>query len=157
MFAIVLGYQLEQRSAAAVRLPSKLEEQLASDIVTLRGQQQHLEEALKAAVNGLPSDAGTATKLTEMQASVSDIQQRMEKLEAAIMATPAKALEVPLLQRDLEHLKTLQGATMESTKASTDRVYDLLKWLVGLAGGGGILSIGLQAFFARKDAKAVRL
>lgn len=49
------------------------------------------------------------------------------KLENAILTTPSKALEIPLLQRDLENTKISQQAMISAVKDGVDRVYDLNK------------------------------
>lgn len=126
------------------------------ELVQVQSQLRALEETIKAVTASsvpLPPDAALAGKLSSIQANLDDVRTRMEKLEAAIMASPAKALEIPLLQRDLESVKAMNVATLQAQKDSTAQIYDLLKWLIGLIGGGSILTIGAQLFFGSRKGK----
>jgi len=60
------------------------------------------------------------------------VDQRMAKLEAVILAEPQKALELPLLKRDLQAFQIQVDHELNGVKAENERVYDLMKWLVGL-------------------------
>ena len=60
------------------------------------------------------------------------VSQRMEKLETIIMADPQKALELPLIKRDLQAFQQQVDRDLNAAKSENARVYDLMKWLVGL-------------------------
>ncbi len=88
---------------------------------------------LKVAV---PVPSGTTTsqlaqELQQATAIIKELDARLTSLEKAILANPAKALELPLIQRDIDGLRLSQQATGVYLKESVDRVYDLNKWLLG--------------------------
>jgi hypothetical protein len=60
------------------------------------------------------------------------VSERMGKLEAIIMADPQKALELPLIKRDLQAFQQQFNRDLDAAKSENARVYDLMKWLVGL-------------------------
>ena len=92
-------------------------------------------------ISKLPDRDKLSIQFRQLQKAVADIQDREDKLEKAILTNPSKALEIPLIQRDLENIKVTQQANILSSKESIDRIYDLAKWLLG----GIAVSIFTQA------------
>jgi hypothetical protein len=79
----------------------------------------------------VPDASKAGLQLDQLQKSVADLQTRQVRIEQAILANPIKALEIPLLQRDLDGLKTAQQDSILALRQNVDRVYDLNKWLLG--------------------------
>ena len=71
-------------------------------------------------------------RMGTLEKQTSAVDQRMAKLEAVILAEPQKALELPLLKRDLQAFQQQFDHDLNGVKAENERVYDLMKWLVGL-------------------------
>jgi hypothetical protein len=69
--------------------------------------------------------------VSAVAASVRGLDARLTALEGAIGESPVKALEVPLLRRDLENLKQSDAAATDGLRSDYDRQYDLMKWLLG--------------------------
>ncbi len=88
-------------------------------------------------------------QLKQIQKSVADIQSREESLERAILVNPSKALEIPLIQRDLENIKVTEQANIVLLREGVDRVYDLTKWLLG-AMAVSIITLGIGNFVKEK-------
>jgi hypothetical protein len=84
-----------------------------------------------ASTSQIPKEDALYLEIKKLSSAVDDISSREGKLESAIMQNPAKALEVPLLRRDLDNLKDSQQSTFLTLKDGIDRVYDLNKWLLG--------------------------
>jgi predicted signal transduction protein with EAL and GGDEF domain len=108
---------------------------------------------LRADIQGvasLPKDTKFALQLQQTQKAVKDIVARQEKLEKVILVNPTKALEVPLLQRDLENVKSSQQANLIAVKEGVDRLYDLNKWLLG-AMSVSILTLAINNFLKEKE------
>jgi hypothetical protein len=99
-------------------------------VANLRSDVDALKKAVRD-IEALPREAKLALKLQQIQVTISDVQLRQTKLEQILLNNPAKALELPLLQRDFEGLKTAHQATAASLKETVDRIYDLNKWLLG--------------------------
>jgi hypothetical protein len=96
----------------------------------LRADLQTTQESIKGITN-LPKDAKISIQLRQIASILSDLKGREEKLEQTILANPSKALEIPLMQRDLESLRASQQANILAVKESVDRIYDINKWLLG--------------------------
>lgn len=95
---------------------------------------------LQASVAGLSpanQQLPTSRQVLTLQQTVASVVRRQNRLEQAISRDPAKALELPLLRRDLDNLKESQGQSVEAVRQSVAQIYDLNKWLIG----GGALSL----------------
>jgi hypothetical protein len=78
-----------------------------------------------------PSQARLAAQVRSLNDSVTDMRADLSKLEDTILQNPTRALEVPLLRRDLESLKAGNQSSLEAIQNDLDRQYDLMKWVVG--------------------------
>jgi hypothetical protein len=103
-------------------------------------------KAQQAAIN--PTDL--PSPLSALDARLKQIEQKQQRIERVIMADPNKALELPLMRRDLEALEERQAVSNEATRRSVEQVYDLSKWLIG-ALAVGVLSLALNTLLRRKD------
>lgn len=119
---------------------------------------EKLREELKALqsdirnVAALPKDMKLALQLQQTQKAIKSISSRQEKLEEVILANPTRALQIPLLQRDLENLRAAQQANLVAVKGDVDRIYDLNKWLLG-AMAISIVTLALSNFLKGKEPK----
>jgi len=83
------------------------------------------------ALSNIPDQNKIAIQLKGMDVALNDLKTRHTKLEDAILTNPAKAIEVPLLRKDLDNLKDSQQQNLLALQQGVDRVYDLNKWLLG--------------------------
>jgi hypothetical protein len=90
----------------------------------------NLEQHISSLAN-IPKEDALYIELQKLGNSVGDLNSREAKIETVILENPAKALEMPLLRRDLDNAKEAQQAALVSLKESVDRIYDLSKWLLG--------------------------
>lgn len=83
------------------------------------------------------------------------LSNRLVKLETAILQDPAKALEMPLLRKDFDHLKGSYEADSVSIKNEVARIYDLNKWFIGLmfSMALGIIGLAITNFLKVKKAE----
>ena len=88
--------------------------------------------------------------LSALDARLKQLEQKQQRIERVIIADPNKALELPLIRRDLEALEERQAVSIEATRRSVEQVYDLSKWLIG-ALAVGVLSLALNTLLRRKD------
>ena|ERR1700686_115605 len=105
-----------------VEMDSRIES-VNKDIVGLKSQINSL--------SNVPEQTKVAIRLKGIESALTDIQSRNLKLEQVILENPAKAIEVPLLRKDLENLKDAQQQNSLALKQGVDQVYDLNKWLLG--------------------------
>jgi len=122
---------------------------LEADVALLRAQIKAMQVDTQKIVQ-LPADAKLSVQISQMEQTSTNLAGRLERLEAAILQNPGKALEIPLLQRDLENLRTTQQANLQAVKEGVDRLYDINKWLLG-AMAISIITLALSNFLRPRD------
>jgi hypothetical protein len=124
----------------------------------LQQQQVEIELARLAARTGKPLATAATAKLAsdvaelrgnldnetrhaeEIEARLKVLDRRFSGLESAIMADPQKAVAIPLLRRDFDALQQQTAHDFETVHGENNRLYDLMKLLIGLM---GLISFGL--------------
>lgn len=157
MFAATLTFYVGFKKSIGIDAPglqqtsnaSEVRKELTLEIEGLRAQIKTLTQDTQKLVQ-LPPDAKLAIQLTQLQDSVRLLSERLEKIEAAILANPAKALEIPLLQRDVENLRSTQQSNLVAVKEGVDRLYDINKWLLG-AMAVSVITLALSNFLRPKE------
>jgi hypothetical protein len=102
--------QLRQHTNALTRLDA--------EVARLRTEIQALRSA--------PDRTSIGAQVASLDVAITDLRQRQGRLEAAIMEDPARALQVPLLRRDLDNLVAQQVQQMETQRRDVERLYQLL-------------------------------
>lgn len=100
---------------------------------------------VKKLIDGPIKDVSAQSLRSEMER----IDGRLAKLEGAIMRRPDSALAIPMIRRDLDHLKDSNAQAIGAIKNSVDQVYDLAKWLIG-ALAVGVLSLAVTNLLTRR-------
>jgi hypothetical protein len=88
-----------------------------------------------------------ANSQTEIR--LASLEKKLGNIEQTIMDDPTKALQLPLLRRDLEAVKENTIQANATVKQSVDQIYDLNKWLLGSMAVGVIL-LALSHFFRKR-------
>jgi hypothetical protein len=109
-------------------------------------------KVLKKEISALkrPTDRRkVAAEVRGMREKVNQLDGEMSGLQTAILRSPAKAIELPLLARDLDNQRAANQASLAAIQQDIDRQYDLMKWIVG----SFIVGIGGMVFAAIKSAR----
>jgi chromosome segregation ATPase len=112
-------------------------------------------QQLRSEVNSLkkPTSQGRlAAQIGSMSARVQRIDQEVSTLQDAILRDPAKALQVPLLRRDVDSNQLANQAALIAVRQDIDRQYDLMKWILGTF-AVGVIGLILTGLTSRKEAK----
>jgi hypothetical protein len=86
----------------------------------------------------------------KIAADVASLNNRMNSLSTAILASPERALAIPLLRRDIDGISKRMEELRVQGKSEMDRLYDQQKWILGgigtvlLAVAGGAITIILR-------------
>lgn len=101
--------------------------------------------SVEAGLQPLPGDTADPDALAGQLAAFSEELaqngESLRRLEAVILEDPARALELPLLRRDLDNAQQINAQALASMRQDVDRQYDLMKWVVGT------LALGLIGSF----------
>lgn len=156
LFALVIGlstglaiYGFNVGQDVAQRLPMS----------SLKSQKIEYDiEALKIELGTIKNRVSTKLPEGEYKAEILQLRSDLERIDsnlsrigAAILTDPAKALEVPLIQRDLEAMKQNQAQALLVVQQDISRLYAIT--------GGGIvflLSISIPLVVGRLSSRADR-
>ena len=100
-------------------------------------------DALIKGLNKVPEEAKIAAQLNQQKNALKSLSERLGKMEKAVLDNPAKALEMPLLRKDFDHLKKSYETDSIALRYEVSRIYDLNKWFIGLMFSMAIGIIGL--------------
>ncbi len=108
-------------------------------------------EAQLSSLSQIPENSKIAVELAGIKSSVEDSKKQLADLNVALLQTPAKALELPLLKRDIDNLKETTQGTFVALRTDIDRVYGLGEWFIGLMAtmAVGLLSLAITNFLSR--------
>ena len=146
--ATFYAYKFSVEKPALASLTQKDVADLHAQIDQLDRDLMSVKNQLRALTN-VPEDTKVAIQLKGIDDSLNDLKARHEKLENAISNNPAKAIEVPLLRKDLDNLKDSQQQNLLALKQGVDQVYDLNKWLLG-AMAISIVTLAISNFLRGK-------
>ncbi|HEY0076824.1 MAG TPA: hypothetical protein VGB77_22260 [Abditibacteriaceae bacterium] len=99
-------------------------EKIKQDLKQIKGNIAYLTQVSKKDKTQLPLQATNR--------SITQLQSKISRLEQVIMNSPTKAIELPLMRKDLDSLKEKSEADLVVVRQEVDRVYDQNKWFVGL-------------------------
>jgi len=117
----------------------------------LEEQVTHLTQRLDA-LSQPSSSTQVSAQLQAVSTTVGDLQSRLSTLEGAIVRSPDKALEIPLLRKDLDDLKNQGSSAISALQQDVSRQYDLMKWVLGTF----VLGLGGLVFSVYKSSKAAK-
>jgi hypothetical protein len=143
------SYKTTIEKPAFVNLTAKDLDELHLQITRLDADVTSVQGQLKALSN-VPEDSKVAIQLKAIDTTLADLKTRHGKLEDVILNNPIKAIEVPLLRKDLDNLKDSQQQNLLALKQGVDQVYDLNKWLLG-AMAVSILTLAISNFLKGKE------
>ena len=118
-------------------------------ITNQEGRLKAIELSLKKISTLKPN--GQNTSQSQVANEISTLDAKVNNLNAAILASPDKALAVPLLRRDIDTLTKRVEEIQAQGKADIDRLYEQQKWTLGgigtvlLAVAGGAITIILRS------------
>lgn len=113
-----------------------------SDLELLSNKVEQTEALIKN-LSKVPDGAKVAVQLKQQKEAIVALGDRLNKMEDAVLEDPAKALEMPLLRNDFDHLKESYEADALALRDEVSRIYDLNKWFIGLMFSMAIGIIGL--------------
>lgn len=131
----------------APRLPVSISnfQKFDSDLQSVRKEIGSIQNRLSIKMPG--GDSNVEIQL--LRKDVERIDATLSRISAAILVDPARALEVPLIQRDLEAMKQNQSQVLLSMQQDITRLY-------AIAGGGiaFLLSVSIPLVVGRQSSNA---
>jgi hypothetical protein len=97
---------------------------------TVRAQIERSDDLAKRIASEKAADPLRTSEFEILQRQVAELSARQQRIERVILTNPAKALEVPMLRRDVESNAKGTGEALASMQHSVDRVYDQNKYVM---------------------------
>jgi len=126
----------------ATSVPPDLPTQVAllqGEIATLRQELDSLTQ--RVASNPSPDSVA-------LREDLQSLDQRLAVIEQAVLDNPERALQLTLLNREMDNLKVKYQSDFEGIRQEIQRIYDLNKWFIGLmfTMAIGLLSLAVSNF-----------
>lgn len=121
----------------------------------LAQQQQQIDQLrqqVQAAIAQTQAQTPTGRvppNLVALEKRIAAVEAQENRMSAVVLATPEKALTLPMMRRDIDDLKANSALAADQLRRDIDRVYDLNKWIIGGL-GAGVLSLAVSQFIRRK-------
>lgn len=101
-------------------------------------------------ITSVPKDAAVHSRLSKIESQINGVEKQIKSLNNAIMQSPEKALEVPMLKRDILSLQKQYDSATKSLEREIARAYDTMKWVIGTI-VLGILGLGASIFLRERE------
>ena len=72
-----------------------------------------------------------SVKLAKVEGEIEQLASKLDALNKVIMQSPEKAIEIPMLKRDISSLQKQYEYAVESLQNQITRAYDTMKWVIG--------------------------
>jgi uncharacterized protein YoxC len=106
-----------------------------SQLTDINGRLENVETVLSD-IEKKPDQSSLGLEVSQIKVSVTDIQDKVNSLENIILDDPNKAVAIPLLQKDMENMKSLSDSQIQSLQQSVNQLYALLIGVVVVIGVG---------------------
>jgi len=109
-------------------------------------------EALKAQLASLqeiPNDVKVSAKLEVFEAKITQFESQLNVINKAILQSPEKALEIPMLRRDIASLQKQYENSTESLEREIIGAYETIRWVIGSI-VLGILGLAASVFLKER-------
>ncbi|WP_273454981.1 hypothetical protein [Nevskia ramosa] len=112
---------------------------LASDLVEFRERLEAAEKRIKVISAPVPGVSVSAEQ-QKLAAQLQSVDERLKRIETAILDSPERALSIPLLRKDFDEGSKRIEEYRTANRVDVDRLYDQQKWILG---GIGTVLLGV--------------
>lgn len=124
-----------------------LETLKTDDLASIKKQVAELQERSRRIEARPSSSLPVPTDLADLSSRVDAVTARQTRLENTLTKQPLKALEIPILRRDLDSQSKDIAALTTSLQRAQEAQWDTMKWLIG--GLGAAIAAILVPFVSR--------
>ncbi len=105
-----------------------------------------------AALKSIPKESKISAQLSQFETKLKRLDSEVKVINKAILQSPEKALEIPMLRRDIVSLQKQYESSTKSLEREISRAYDTVKWVIGTI-VLGILGIAASVFLREQSNK----
>ena len=135
LIAAYTGYLSQRMSSISTGVVEQERiKSIENELSAIKHNLVETNEQIKS-LSEIPEQTKMTSQLGSISSSVNQIQDKIIRLEQVIIQDPIKALEIPLLRKDLDNQKALNQAEIAAIRQEVERTYNLLI--------GSVVGIGL--------------
>ena len=131
--------------ASRIAIGEPREAALSHDLNYLKQEVLTIKNKVDALSN-VPEGAPVVAKLKELEVKLISTDEKLSSIRREIMQSPEKALEIPMLRRDIQALQSQYDNATKSLEREISRTYDTVKWVMGTI-VLGLLGLATSIFF----------
>jgi len=133
--------------------PTPVPSVISTQVATLQNEVVQLRQDVDTLSNVITSTTSSNPDMAVLAVKIESLDKRLSGIEQAVLNNPAKALELTLLTRDMDNLKSTYQSDSERTRQEIERVYNQNNWFIGLmfTMALGLLSLAVSNFIKRPD------
>lgn len=90
-----------------------------------------VEAQLQLPLESSPQNVSVSAKIEAIENRIDIMATHIEVINNTIMASPEKALAIPLLRRDVLSLQQHYEHTIQSLESDIEQTYSTMKWVIG--------------------------
>jgi hypothetical protein len=88
--------------------------------------------------------------LKELKSNEEQLQGRMTSLETALVATPEKAIALPMLKQQMDMLQDRTRGDLDGVRGEMGRLFTMVQWCIGIIVTIGLAVLGISITNLRK-------
>jgi septal ring factor EnvC (AmiA/AmiB activator) len=111
-------------------------ESINAEITDIKQEQENLNHKIDT-LSQVTNETVLSSQLADVKNSVESIDTRLSSIENLIIQNPQKALEIPLLRKDLDNLTTTNEIQMTALRQDVERSYNFSKSQIAVNGEFG--------------------
>jgi hypothetical protein len=120
-----LGFLQENKNDGSVLVTKTEIDSIILELDLLKQEQQILREQI-ASLSEPTSDVALSSNVSKLEKSTKAIDERLEIIEDLIIQDPQKALEIPLIRKDIEHITESVNVKIDIINREIERFYNIV-------------------------------
>jgi len=133
-FVVINKYTVEDKII-------KTNNEIIAELASLKKQYQALIK--------LPKDSKVNAQILGFKFQLEKLETQMKTINNVILQSPEKALEIPMLKKDITVLKAQYEKSNLALQREITRAYETMKWVIGTI-ILGLLGLGASVFLREK-------
>jgi len=142
-----LSQAIEERNQALNELQNRFHE-YELEISNLKSKLQASPASAISSAKAAMSPS-LSVKINKLESRIEKFDEKINAINRTILSSPEKAIEVPMLRRDIEVIQEKHTATTSALEKEIASVFEMIKWILGTF-VLGMLGLALPLFTRNK-------
>lgn len=147
IMAAMLTFTLKRPTEPLPVLPLIREQELSESINIINREIKTIKAQLENLIK-VPESIQVATKIKELDLHVDELNKKYDTINKIILASPEKALDIPMLRRDISELRNRYESEIRSLEKEYTNFSKIILWVLGFI-VTGIITIAANLIFLK--------